>query len=57
LIREGIRREIRAEAIKLLERRGKNDSAALQIEAPIRNLDDTLSNEVYSERTTRDERC
>ena len=57
MIRKEIRREIRAEAIKLLERWGKNDSVALQIEALIGNLDDTLSNEVYSERTTRDERC
>ena len=41
-----IRREIRAEAIKLLERWGKNDSVALQIDALIGKLDDTLSDEV-----------
>ena len=41
-----IRREIRAEAIKVLERWGKNDSVALQIEALIGSLDDTLSDEV-----------
>jgi len=41
-----IRREIRAEAIKVLERWGKNDSVALQVEALIGRLDDTLSNEV-----------
>jgi hypothetical protein len=41
-----IRREIRAEAIKVLERWGKNDSVALQIEALIGRLDDTLSDEV-----------
>ena len=41
-----IRREIRAEAIKVLERWGKNDSVALQVEALIGSLDDTLSDEV-----------
>ena len=41
-----IRREIRAEAIKALERWGKNDSVALQVEALIGSLDDTLSDEV-----------
>ena len=41
-----IRHEIRAEAIKVLERWGKNDSVALQIEALIGTLDDTLSDEV-----------
>jgi hypothetical protein len=41
-----IRREIRAEAIKVIERWGKNDSVALQVEALIGSLDDTLSDEV-----------
>ena len=41
-----IRREIRAEAIKVLERWGKSDSVALQVEALIGSLDDTLSDEV-----------
>ena len=41
-----IRRAIRAEAINALERWGKNDSVALQIEALIGSLDDTLSDEV-----------
>ncbi len=41
-----IRREIRAEAIKVLERFGKDDSVALQVEALIGSLDDTLSDEV-----------
>jgi hypothetical protein len=41
-----IRREIRAEAIKALEHWGKNDSVALQVEALIGSLDDTLSDEV-----------
>ena len=41
-----IRREIRAEAIKVLERWGKNDWVGLQIEALIGSLDDTLSDEV-----------
>ena len=41
-----IRREIRAEAIKVPERWGKNDWVALQVEALIGSLDDTLSDEV-----------
>ena len=41
-----IRREIRAEANEVLERWGKNDSVALQVEALIGSLDDTLSDEV-----------
>jgi hypothetical protein len=41
-----IRREIRAEAIKALEHWGRNDSVALQIEALIGSLDDTLSDDV-----------
>ena len=41
-----IRREIRAEAIKALERWGKNDSVALQLQALLGSLDDTLSDEV-----------
>jgi len=43
---KGLRREIRAEAINVLERWGKNDSVALQVEALIGSLDDTLSDEV-----------
>ena len=41
-----IRREFRAESIKALERWGKNDSVALQVEALIGSLDDTLSDDV-----------
>ena len=41
-----IRRQIREEAIKALERWGENDSVAQQVEALIGSLDDTLSDEV-----------
>ena len=44
-----IRREIHAEAIKVIERFGKDDSVALQVEALIGSLDDTLSDEVILE--------
>jgi hypothetical protein len=44
-----IRREIRAEAIKVIERFGKDESVALQVEALIGSLDDTLSDEVILE--------
>ena len=37
---------IRAEAPKILERWGKDDSVALQVEALIGSLDDTLLDEV-----------
>ena len=43
---EEIPREVRAEAIKALERWSKNKSARLQIEALIGSLGDTLSAEV-----------
>jgi hypothetical protein len=41
-----IRREIRVEPIKVIERWGKNESVALQVKALMGSLDDTLSDEV-----------
>ena len=46
MIREGNSSRDSRGSIKLLERWGKNDSVALQIEALIGSLDDTLSDEV-----------
>ena len=41
-----IRREIHAEAIRVLEHLGNNESVGLQVQALLGSLDDTLSDEV-----------
>lgn len=50
---EEIRRQIRVEAIELLKRLGKDESVALQVEALIGSLDDTLLDEIILEGCAR----